>query len=138
MNINCGLRKVCIIFKVRLAHDAPAQTPRAGQNRRNRCHAPSGRKAQSRRQGQSRASVSSYPAPRRICEDPLSRIEEEHRGTLHAISAALFVDGARQIDDDAGMSAPATKVKALLGRKEPRRAATTDGSAANFSCDAII
>jgi hypothetical protein len=55
--------------------------------------------------------------PVRICEGTLSRFEKEHRPTRHFICVVHLVDGARQTDGSAGMSAPQSQGKAPQGLK---------------------
>ena len=62
-------------------------------------------KAQRARQG--RAPVSSDQTPVWTCQGELQGLEEEHGAVAHAVCVEQFVDGARQTDGAAGMSASA-------------------------------
>jgi len=74
-------------------------------------------KDQGRHPRQGGASVSGDQASVRIFESALSRFEEEHRPTCHTVCVVKFVDGARQTDGSAGMSAHESRGNALQWQK---------------------
>ena len=72
--------------------------------------------------GQGGASVSRDQAPVRSHQGALPRAKQEHRATDHIVCAVQPVDGARLHCGSWGMSAPANRGNAQVGRKtQPMR-----------------
>ena len=69
---------------------------------------------------QSRTPVSGHQAAVWLRQSSLPRLEEEHGPADDLVCVVKPVDDARQIDANAGMSAPENEAKGLEGQKSPR------------------